>query len=123
MEVLQYSVVNRETREGSPLLTFESDVNGDSKSTSEKGLPWWVGWAYRGEFCSAFADLVDPGQNIFFPHRTLGRQPCWVACLLVSVSGRKGTVDLFRLHPSTASECRCVRKSDYFLVRINRQVL
>ncbi len=32
----------RETREGWPLLTVETEVNGDSKSTNERGLPWLV---------------------------------------------------------------------------------
>jgi hypothetical protein len=30
-------VRTRETREGWPLLTFETEVNGDSKSTNERG--------------------------------------------------------------------------------------
>ncbi len=33
----------RETREGWPLLTFETELNGDSKSTNERG-PSLVGW-------------------------------------------------------------------------------
>ncbi len=44
----------RETREGWPLLAFETEVNGDSKSTSEKGvLPCW------------FVGFVVPEQEIF----------------------------------------------------------
>jgi hypothetical protein len=31
------AVVSRETREGWSLLTIETEVNGDSKSTNEKG--------------------------------------------------------------------------------------
>ncbi len=91
-----YSIVGliRETRKGRPLLTVETEVNGDSKSTNERG-PSLVGSSYRAEtidFCSALAYLVSP---IFFispstisvplspsPNK-LGRQPCWVACLLV----------------------------------------
>jgi hypothetical protein len=42
---LFYLVQSRETREGWPLLTVETDVNGDSKSTNEKRsiLGWFVG--------------------------------------------------------------------------------
>jgi hypothetical protein len=64
-------------------------------------LPWLVRWACRAgtrDFCSALAAEVDPVQNIFSSSYTismplspspskLGRQPCWVACLLVCVSG------------------------------------
>ncbi len=61
-------------------------------------LSWLVRWACRAgtrDFCSALAALVGPVQNIFSPPYTisiplspyaspgkLGRQPCWVACLL-----------------------------------------
>ncbi len=61
-----------------PLLTVETDVNGDSKITNERG--------------PSLAALVGPVQNIvilavhyfnFVPiAHMLGRQPCWVACLL-----------------------------------------
>jgi hypothetical protein len=30
-----------------PLLTVETEVNGDSKSTNERGYPWLVRWARR----------------------------------------------------------------------------
>jgi hypothetical protein len=64
-------------------------------------LPWLVRWACRAgtrDFCSALAAEVDPVQNIFSSSYTisiplasspskLGRQPFWVACLLVCVSG------------------------------------
>jgi hypothetical protein len=94
-------VVPRETREGWPLLTVETEVNGDSKSANEKGLPWLVHWACREgtrDFCSAVAALVRQ-YKIIFPRRSLfqflcphrpaswDRLPCWVACLLVCVSG------------------------------------
>ncbi len=36
------AVVSRETSEGWPLLTVETEVNGDSKSTNERG-PSFVG--------------------------------------------------------------------------------
>ncbi len=89
----------REIREGWPLLTVETAVNGDSRSTNEKG-PFLVGslglLADTREFCFALAALVV--QNIFFltalyfssyvPIASkLGRQLCWVACLSVCVSG------------------------------------
>ncbi len=32
----------RETREGWPLLTVETEMNGDSKSTMKGDLPWLV---------------------------------------------------------------------------------
>ncbi len=63
-------------------------------------LPCLVPKTFRAgttDFCSALAALVGPVQN-FCPHLTpfqiplypspinLGRQPCWVACLLVCVS-------------------------------------
>ncbi len=85
-----------ETREGWPLLTAETEVNGDSKNTNERGfslVAWFVVLVSPEKrfFCSALAALVGPVQN-FFPHRTLfqsllGMQPWWVAGLLVCVSG------------------------------------
>ncbi len=44
----------RETRDGWPLLTVETEVNGDSKSTNERGP--YFGW---------FVGLVVPIQEIF----------------------------------------------------------
>ncbi len=91
------AVASIETRNAWPLLTVETEVNGDSKSTNESGL-WLVRWACRAgtrDFCSVLEALVSPVQNIFdtisvpvspSPSK-LGRQPCWVACLLVCVSG------------------------------------
>jgi hypothetical protein len=60
-----------------------------------------VRWASRAgtrDFCSALAALVGQVQNIYFltvhfpiplspSPSNLGMQPCWVACLLVRVSG------------------------------------
>ncbi len=51
----------RETREGWPLLTVETEVNGDLKSTNERG-PSLVG--SLGLSCWCY-------YNRFFPHRTL----------------------------------------------------
>jgi hypothetical protein len=51
---------------GSPLLTIETEVNGDSKCTNErvKGvlprLVRWGGCAGTRDFCSALAALVGP---------------------------------------------------------------
>ncbi len=57
------------------MLTVETELNGDSGGTYERG-PSFVGcyWPYRPgtrNFCPALASLVGPGQNIFFPHRIL----------------------------------------------------
>ncbi len=49
---------------GSKLLTFETEANGDSKSTNERGPPSLVGCTR--DFCSALAALVGPVQNIYF---------------------------------------------------------
>ncbi len=82
-----------------PLLTVETEVNGDSKSTYEKG-PSLVGsfglsCRYKRFFFNLGLDALIGQYEIFFPRPTLplspspsklGRQPCWVACLLVSVS-------------------------------------
>jgi hypothetical protein len=63
--------ITRETREGWPLLTVETEVNGDLKSTNERG-PFWVGslgllcFVGTRDFCSALAALFGPVQNIFF---------------------------------------------------------
>jgi hypothetical protein len=64
-------------------------------------LSWLVFWACRAgtsDFCSALAALVGPVKKHFSSAYTisislslspskLGRQPFWVACLLVCVSG------------------------------------
>ncbi len=88
----------KETREGCPGWLLETEVNGVSKSANERG-PSFIHVACRActrDFCSALAALVGPVQNIFSSPYTismplspspskLGRQPCWVACLLVCV--------------------------------------
>jgi hypothetical protein len=48
---------------GSKLLTVETEVNGDSKRTNERG-PSLVGC--KRDFCSTLAVLVGPVQNIYF---------------------------------------------------------
>ncbi len=57
-----------------PLLTVETEVNGDSMSTNERGpsLVGSLGYpASTRDFCLALAALVGRAENIFFPHRTL----------------------------------------------------
>ncbi len=57
-----------ESREVWPLLTVETDVNGESKSTNERdpSLVRWACHAGTRDFCTAFAAQVGPVQNIFF---------------------------------------------------------
>jgi hypothetical protein len=57
----------RETREGWPLPTVETEVNGDAKSTNERGsfLVDSLGLLCR------YKRFLFPVENIFFPHRTL----------------------------------------------------
>jgi hypothetical protein len=62
-------VGDRKTRGGWPLLTVETEVNGDPKITNEMGLPSLVHWACRAgsrDFCPALAALDVSVQNIFF---------------------------------------------------------
>jgi hypothetical protein len=68
-------VVAREAGEGCPLLTVETDANGDSWSINERG-PSLTGsfgssCRYKRFFYLALTALVSPVQNIFFPYRTL----------------------------------------------------
>jgi len=63
-------------------------------------------------FCSALAALVGPVRNIFFPSpytilinlssspSKLGRQPCWLTCLVVCVSGIYHYTVFLKSHPS-----------------------
>ncbi len=63
----------RETREGWPLLTVETEVNGDSKSTNG----WFVGLVVLVQ--KTFILPGCPGQPItkyFFPHRALFQFMC-----------------------------------------------
>ncbi len=85
------------TRDIRPLLTVETKVNRGLKEYLQmKGFfPWLVRWAYRAgtrDFCYALSVLVGPvPYTILIPvsptQRKLGRQPCWVACLSLYVSG------------------------------------
>ncbi len=59
----------RETGERLPLLTVETEVNGDSKSTNYRVIPWLVRWTCRAgtrDFCPALAARVGPVQKYFF---------------------------------------------------------
>jgi hypothetical protein len=60
----------RETREGWPLLTVETEANGESRSTILKGsfLGWLVGLVVPVQeiFVLPWAALVGTVQNIFF---------------------------------------------------------
>ena len=101
-----------------PLLTVETEVNEVSKRTNERGP--FLGW---------FVGLVVSVQEIFvLPHgcsqcsgrpytisitlspspSKLGRQPCWVSCLLVCVSG----------HPSPRCIWLYLRERSYKQIRI-----
>jgi hypothetical protein len=91
--------LQRDNREGWPLLTVE--VNGDSKSLMKGSfLGFFVGLSCRCErflFCLGCSSRLST--RYFFPSpytvsfplssspSKLGRQQCWVTCLLVCVSG------------------------------------
>jgi hypothetical protein len=93
----------------------ETQVNGASKNSNERG-PSSLGWFFRlgtRDFCFALVVLVGPVQNIFSiplspSPSNLGRQPCWVACLLVCVSGQrqqKGVIFFALIVPRKVSSC------------------
>jgi hypothetical protein len=72
MTYLGCSKKTRDTREGWPLLTIETEVNGDSKTTNERG-PSLVGLLglscrYKKFFSvlAALVRLVGRKENIFF---------------------------------------------------------
>jgi hypothetical protein len=50
--------------------TVETEENGNSKSTKERGqFPWFVCWDRRGDsidFCPGLAAVVSPVKNIIF---------------------------------------------------------
>ncbi len=54
----------RETREGWPLLTVETEANGDSKSTNVRVHPWLVHWALRADTLDFLYCLSCSGQPI-----------------------------------------------------------
>jgi hypothetical protein len=80
-------VLHIETREGWPLLTVEFDVNGNSKSSL--GLSWRYKRFLFSLGCSIATQYESKLLQFLCPHRPgkLNRQQCWVAYLLVCVSG------------------------------------
>jgi hypothetical protein len=89
----------RETREGRPLLAVKTEVKGDSKSINESlvGLLALSCKKKRFLFClgcssrpsAKYFFLTVHYLNSFVPIDKQARQPpCWVACLLVCVSGQ-----------------------------------
>jgi hypothetical protein len=74
-----FTVLPRETREGWPLLTIETEVNGDSKSTNERGT-FLVGslalLCRCKRFLSCFGCSSRPSTKYFFPHHTLFKLLC-----------------------------------------------
>ncbi len=65
----------RDTREGWPLLTVESEENGDSKSTNRKALVCWARHAGTRGFYPTMAALWSAKNRILFPHRRLSVAP------------------------------------------------
>jgi hypothetical protein len=85
------------------VLTVETEGTRTQRVQMKGVLSCLARWpcpAGTGGFCSSLAALVSPVQKYFFPSlytfstllspslSKLGSQPCWVACLLVCVSGR-----------------------------------
>jgi hypothetical protein len=83
----------RENREGCALLTVETDVNGDLRSTNERMLSWLVRWARSAgtrDFCPGLDAVVGPGYKIYFSSsytisvhlspftQQAGQQSCWL---------------------------------------------
>ncbi len=92
----------RETREGWPLLTVGTWNWGEWGHKKDKCKGFFPGWFFGlvvpVQILFVLAALAGPVQNIFSSPYTismpmspspskLGRQPCWVASLLVCVSG------------------------------------
>ncbi len=68
----------RETREGWPLLTLETEANGDSKRTNERD-PFLVGslcLSCRCKFLFCLGCSSRPSTKYFVPHRTLFPNLC-----------------------------------------------
>jgi hypothetical protein len=69
--ILLALVITRETREGWPLHSFETEANGDSRSSYKRG-PSVVGLfglvfvSVQEIFYPALAAVIGPVQNIFF---------------------------------------------------------
>ncbi len=58
--------VSRETREGWPLLTVETEVNGSQRGQMKGVLSCLVCRAGTKDFCSASTALSWPSSNFFF---------------------------------------------------------
>ncbi len=59
---------SRETRDGWPLLSVETEAKGTQRVHMKGVLPWLVGWARRSgtrSYCPASAATVSAVQNIF----------------------------------------------------------
>ncbi len=66
---LWLSVRVRGTREGWPLITVGTEVNGDPKNTNGRGpslVACWACSASTRKLCSALAALLGPVQNNFY---------------------------------------------------------
>jgi hypothetical protein len=94
---LKRAVETRETREGWPLLTVQTELNGDSKRTYKRG-PFLVGSLGLSCRCKRFllclgcssrpsryktfvSSMYTFSIPLSLPPSKLGRQPCWVGCL------------------------------------------
>ncbi len=78
-----YYFNQRELR-GGPLLTVETEVNGNSKSTNEMGpsLGGSMGFSCRFKrFLFCLGCSSQPSTKYFFLAVHFGRKPWWVACL------------------------------------------
>jgi hypothetical protein len=104
----RYSLVRaRETREGRALPTVETEVNGDSKSTNERDPSLVSSLDLSGlrEILFCLGCSSRPSRRLCFPDRTpfnplcptykMGMQPCWVARLLVCISGESHLVPAY----------------------------
>ncbi len=64
------AVLAKENREGWPLQTVETEVNGDSKRRNERGSflvnSLSLSYRYKRFLLCCLDALVDPGQNLFF---------------------------------------------------------
>jgi hypothetical protein len=97
---LLWSVITRETRKGWPLQTVETDANGDSECTYDRGpaLVGSLGSSCRYKRFLSWAALIGQLENII-PHTysisfylspfpsNLGRLSCRLAWFLICVFG------------------------------------
>jgi hypothetical protein len=103
-------VFTRETREEWPLLSVETEANGDSKRTNERGLSflvWFVGLFMPVQVIFVLPGLQSVQYKIFFssPYTIsihlspspskLGRQSFRIVCLLMCVCGFYSHLSLY----------------------------